>query len=336
MADPSPPPQTASPALPAQKKKKEPHVYPEPFIVAPTSTHTQTILLLHGRGGEGRSFGLEFLASQTTAGKSIQELFPGMKFIFPTAKKRRARWYKRAFINQWFDNVPIDEQGKGMSMEEVDWQLEGLAETAKFLKPLLDVEVKSVGSKNVFIGGLSQGCAMGLHLLLSYQFEGEGEENGGNLGGFIGMSGWLPFFDEIQNLTKPGNNNGNDEDDDPYGISNGGDEDEDPFGSSNNDEESDINPEHSSLSVASQVCDFVRQNMELPISHTKEPPCVRTPVFLGHGKSDEKVKMSLGLNVATLLRQMGMEVRWEEYDEGHWYKVPEEIDDIIEFLKTHT
>jgi len=320
MADPYPPTQTASPVPPAQKRKKEPHVYPEAFIVSPTSTHTQTMLLLHGRGSDGKKFGLEFLASKTAAGKSIQELFHGMKFVFPTAKKRRARWYKRAFVNQWFDNVPIDEQSKGMSMEEVDWQLEGLAETAEFLKPLLDVEVMTLSSKNVFIGGLSQGCAMGLHLLLSYEFD-KGEESGGYLGGFVGMSGWLPFFDEIQDLIKPGNKNRNDEGNDP-------------FATSDSDEDFDIEPERSRLSAASQVCDFVRQNMEWSVSHTREPPFIRTPVFLGHGKSDEKVMITLGLDVAMVLREMGLKVRWEEYDEGHWYKVPEEIDDIVEFLKT--
>jgi hypothetical protein len=30
---------------------------------------------------------------------------------------------------------------------------------------------------------------------------------------------------------------------------------------------------------------------------------------------------------------MDMDVMWRKYpDQGHWYKMPEEIDDIIEFL----
>lgn len=328
MADAYPPTQATSTVPPGQRRKRKSHIYPEPFVVSPSSVHTQTMLLLHGRGGNGENFGLEFLASKTVAGKRIQELFPGMKFVFPTAKKRRARWYNRALINQWFDNVPIDEQSNGMSREEVDWQLEGLAETGEFLKQLIDVEVKALGSNNVFIGGLSQGCAMGLHLLLSSQFEErEGKQNSGYLGGFIGMSGWLPLFDEIQDLIKLGN--------DSEAIRE--DEDEDPFATSDSDDNLNIQqPESSRLSVASQVGNFVRENMELSLSHAIEPPFLRTLIFLGHGKDDEKVKISLGLDVAMVLREIGVEATWKEYDEGHWYKVPEEIDDIVEFLKIST
>lgn len=254
-----------------------------------------------------------------------------MKFIFPTAKKRRARWYNRAFISQWFDGVPIDEQGEGMSREEVEWQLEGLAETAGFLNPLLDEEVGAVGAKNVFIGGLSQGCAMAVHLLFSYQpTERGGNGDEGSLGGFIGMSGWLPFADDIQDLIGLGGKRETvceEDDDDPFETSGGEEEEEDRF---------DFEPECSQLSPAKQVCNLVRENMELPPFEATdpEPPCLQTPVFLGHGKSDEKVKIGLGLELAMVLRKIGMRVRWEEYDVGHWYKVPEEVDDLIGFLKT--
>jgi predicted esterase len=326
MADSSLITQAKTLAQPSPKRKKEPHIYPEPFTVSPISQHTQTMLLLHGRGSNGEKFGLEFLSSKTAAGKSIQEHFPGMKFVFPTAKKRRAKWYNRAFISQWFDNVPVDEQSHGMSREEVDWQLEGLAETAEFLNPVLDDEVIAVGAKNVFIGGLSQGCAMGVHLLLSYQ-PTEGVENGneGSLGGFIGMSGWLPFADDIQDLIPSGDKRetvGEEDDDDPFATSG---EEEDGFG---------LEPKCLQISPAKQVCNFVRENMELPPFEAIEPPCLQTPVFLGHGKSDEKVKMDLGLEVVMVLGKIGMQVRWEEYDVGHWYKVPEEIEDLIDFIKT--
>lgn len=45
-----------------------------------------------------------------------------------------------------------------------------------------------LATANVFTGGLSQGCAMSLHFLLSY-------EDSPPLRGFVGMSGWLPFAD---------------------------------------------------------------------------------------------------------------------------------------------
>ncbi|EPE37116.1 alpha/beta-Hydrolase [Glarea lozoyensis ATCC 20868] len=307
---------------PVPKRKKEPHIYPEPFIGPPLATHAQTFILLHGRGSNGEKFGVEFLASKISDGKTIPELFPGMKFVFPTAKKRRARAYNRALVRQWFDGVPIDEQ-EGMSREEKEWQVEGLVESGRFLRGVVDGEVSCVGAKNVFLGGLSQGCAMGLHLLLSSGVVGEGGEDG-LLGGFVGMSGWLPFYDEIQELVNPERNLDASEEDG----------DDDPFATSDNDDDFDFEQDTGPSSIASQVTDFVRQNMELPsLPHEIEPAFLKTPVFLGHGKGDEKVKIGLGRDVVGLGRGLGMDVRWVEYEEGHWYKVPDEIDDIVGFLR---
>ncbi|KUJ23479.1 alpha/beta-hydrolase [Mollisia scopiformis] len=319
--------ETRTPPNPGGKRKKEPEMYPAPFIVPPTTAHTQTILFLHGRGSNGEKFGQELLASKTATGQTIQERFPGMKFIFPTAKKRRAKWYKRALISQWFDNVPIDEQSKEMSREEIEWQVEGLTETAEFLNPLLDEEVRAVGAKNVFLGGLSQGCAMALHLLLSYQPREEGRNGDwGSLGGFVGMSGWLPFAEDIRGLIRS---------EDMIEKAGEDEEDDDPFATSDDEGDSAVFESHRcQLSLSMQVCNFVRENIEMSPLESIEPLCLKTPVFLGHGKKDEKVKIALGLDIVMILRVIGMQVRWEEYDEGHWYKVPEQIDDLVDFLET--
>ena len=261
---------------------------------------------------------MEFRNSKTAAGKTLQDIFPGLKLIFPTAKKRRARWYNRAFINQWFDNVPVNEQDRAISREQVEWQLEGLRETADFLRPLVEAEVEALGARNVFVGGLSQGCAMGLHLLVSYQGGGDGVSGGAEreaLGGFVGMSGWLPFAADMEEVIHQGDQDGATGDDDLFAS-------DDTMFESN----------ESTLSKATRVCNLARDNMDLPSIETAEPLCLRTPVFLGHGRNDEKVKMELGLQAAGILRDVGMQVTWKEYDEGHWYKVPEEIDDIVEFL----
>ncbi|EHK96390.1 hypothetical protein M7I_7889 [Glarea lozoyensis 74030] len=258
---------------PVPKRKKEPHIYPEPFIGPPLATHAQTFILLHGRGSNGEKFGVEFLASKISDGKTIPELFPGMKFVFPTAKKRRARAYNRALVRQWFDGVPIDEQ-EGMSREEKEWQVEGLVESGRFLRGVVDGEVSCVGAKNELVNP---------------------ERN-------------LDASEE--------------------------DGDDDPFATSDNDDDFDFEQDTGPSSIASQVTDFVRQNMELPsLPHEIEPAFLKTPVFLGHGKGDEKVKIGLGRDVVGLGRGLGMDVRWVEYEEGHWYKVPDEIDDIVGFLR---
>nr|POF15192.1 acyl-protein thioesterase 1 [Quercus suber] len=323
------------------KKDKMPKeiclAYPDPFIVPARDHHKQSLMLLHGRGSNGEKFGLQLLRSKCHASDSpsgteatLQDAFPNMKFIFPTAKKRRAKWYKRALIAQWFDSVPIDEQDDGVSKDEEEWQLDGLRETGAFLKSVLDCEVDAIGAGNVFIGGLSQGCAMSLHVLLSYQ----GWKAGGDtlkpeaLGGFVGMSGWLPFAKDVADIiihpTKTGcETDDNDlEEDDPFARSDGSEDEEELFDQPRN-----------SLSAATDVCNLVRDNMDLPPLTDSQPLCLETAVFLGHGTNDEKVKIEKGVQIASLLKDVGFGVTWRTYDEGHWYKVPEEIDDIAAFLK---
>jgi predicted esterase len=59
-----------------------------------------------------------------------------------------------------------------------------------------------------------------------------------------------------------------------------------------------------------------------------------TPYFLGHGTADEKVSVRLGLQSRDTLLQLGQDVTWKQYDGwGHWYKAPDELDDIACFLR---
>ena len=62
--------------------------------------------------------------------------------------------------------------------------------------------------------------------------------------------------------------------------------------------------------------------------------CLKTPVFLGHGTADEKVKVDHGKDAATALERLGMDVTWVAYqDFYHWYKEPDEIDDTVTFFR---
>ncbi len=66
--------------------------------------------------------------------------------------------------------------------------MEGLRATASFLHRVIEAEAEAeaVGLGNIVLGGLSQGCATALHVLLS--FEPDVREKSA-LGGFMGMSG---------------------------------------------------------------------------------------------------------------------------------------------------
>ncbi|KAF5648483.1 acyl thioesterase 1 [Fusarium tjaetaba] len=69
----------------------------------------------------------------------------------------------------------------------------------------------------------------------------------------------------------------------------------------------------------------------------ERPPS--TTVFLGHGTDDAYVDVELGRRARDILIQAGFAVEWREYQgaeqEGHWFKAPEEVDDLLTFLVKH-
>ncbi|KAG5786802.1 hypothetical protein H9Q69_014125 [Fusarium xylarioides] len=64
-----------------------------------------------------------------------------------------------------------------------------------------------------------------------------------------------------------------------------------------------------------------------------------TTVFLGHGTDDAYVDVELGRKARDIIIQAGFTVDWREYQgaeqEGHWFKAPEEVDELLNFLVTH-
>lgn len=298
--------------------------YPSPLPIPPLNNdqHTHTIILLHGRGSNSERFGHILL--ETTA---LARRLPTVKFVFPTARKRRSTVLKRIPIHQWFDNYSLEDPNT-----RTELQVEGLEETSCFLRGLVDEEARLLREGNandasavgdgygrVVIGGLSQGCAASVFCLLggfsSLSKEEDGDDGGTRqspLGGFIGMSGWLPFEREIAGLL-----NGESEDDD-----------DDPF--SHNDEDDDVPAHIEALNHVRDIFDLAPLQSPGPaVSHLK------TPVFLGHGAADPKVSVDLGRRMASILSGgLGMDVTWKAYEDfGHWYKVPDEIDDVVRFLK---
>lgn len=156
--------------------------YPEPIVTEPAGEHKQSWIVLHGRGDEGSSFAhgpLGFLNLDFPDGKTIREHCPNTRFIFPTAKRRRARVFTNMTMTQWFDVYSWN------TSEKSDWEIEGLRETTTFVHELLRREIRLVGAENVVLGGLSQGCASSLIALLLW--------TGEPIRCVFGMSGWLPM-----------------------------------------------------------------------------------------------------------------------------------------------
>jgi predicted esterase len=107
------------------------------------------------------------------------------------------------------------------------------------------------------------------------------------------------------------------------------DEDHNPFGPSEGDED---------VEEQSSILEAIKFNRGLLSLETEDLRLAKTslvtPVFLGHGEADEKVKCALGDQMARTVKLLGMDVTWKVYPgQGHWYKVPDEIDDILAFLR---
>ncbi|KAJ6497462.1 Alpha/Beta hydrolase protein [Mycena sanguinolenta] len=286
---------------PMSRNKMRQSIWPEPLVVQPRGAHTHTIIMLHGRGSNAERFGLELLKAQTSeSNKTLAEHFPGLKFIFPTAKKRRAAMFNRTPINQWFDNHSLEEPLKNQ-----DLQYDGLRETSAFVHGLIMQEAQLIGVERVILGGLSQGCAAALHVLLNFQPET------GALLGFVGMCGWLPFAASF--MDEPGEDN-------IFSPALGGPVD--PAADM-------VRLQRSAANTARDIASL----SALDSDPTTSPAFVRTPIFLGHGTHDEKVRIRLGECARDVLQQLGCQIEWKEYDEGHWYKVPEQIDDLVSWLR---
>ncbi len=284
------------------------NIHHDPHVVEPTSTHTHTLIILHGRGSNGPKFGSALLESpSTTQALTLPALIPGLKIICPTAAKRRSTVLKRVPIHQWFDIYSLVDPS-----EREDLQLDGLKETAAYVRSLIEIESRNIPSERIFLGGLSQGCAAAVFVLLTLE---------GRLGGFIGMSGWFPLVRHVLDvLERPAGTNRTLNDDMD------GDDDDDPFETEAGE----------SLSPPLQALNLLRGYIDMdPLDpdESTTSSVLQTPVLLGHGELDDKVDCCLGRQMANALKSLSMDVEFMAYAGlGHWYKVPEQVQDIAVFL----
>jgi len=198
-------------------------------------------------------------------------------------------------MTEWFDTWSLTYPEK-----RSDMQIEGLREAVGFIRSIIAEELATgIPPERIFLGGISQGCATALHVLLSSETR---------LGGFIGMSGWMPFESSVRGVLQE------------RGSVREGDKGE------------------TSKNSVTKAINFVRTNLSIaPLDASAQPPeCVKTPVYLCHGDCDQVVDYELGRKIYNLLKGLGMDpITWENMEGfGHWYKVPETIDSIIEFWGT--
>lgn len=162
--------------------------FPRPHVVPPTSKHTHTIILLHGRGSNGEEFAEELFEGESLSELSLPQHFPGFKWIFPTAHPSFSTPFQEELV-EWFDVYSLMEP----SLEE-ELQIEGLRESVAFIQGLLENEAQILGlcgRDRITLGGISQGCAVAITALLTGSC---------GIGAFLGCNGWMPLADRVQEV----------------------------------------------------------------------------------------------------------------------------------------
>ncbi|EEQ27203.1 hypothetical protein McanMca71_006970 [Microsporum canis] len=168
--------------------------FPTPHIIEPEGDHTRTIILLHGRSSNGAEFAEELFSSRTSEKKTLAAHLPGCRWVFPTSRDRWSKVFEED-LTAWFDIYSLSNIS-----EQQDLQIDGLRESTLYILGVLEREVALLGGRSdrLVLGGMSQGMAAALWTLLCSPGRLQGR-----IGGFIGMSGWLPFANEIQGLQSP-------------------------------------------------------------------------------------------------------------------------------------
>ncbi|CBX96514.1 similar to phospholipase/carboxylesterase family protein [Plenodomus lingam JN3] len=304
--------------------QSNPPVPSRPLVIASSQAHKTTLIILHGRGSTAEKFAEPLLQHVVSAidgktienretsasSKTFQQHLPNTKFVFPTAPLRRAVVFKRSLTHQWFDNWSLTQPELKQHL-----QVPGLRETSVFLHVLLREEIKTIGAENVVLMGLSQGCAVSTIAALLWQGE--------PFGALIGMCGYLPFRKSMQDY-----------------IEESDDRDSDSFVGSEADGDDMFErdgEDRDERSRYGKAVDWLREELrsgeELEVLSSASPSLQSIPVFMGHGKDDERVPHTFGKLAADFLDSINVDVTWKEYEGlGHWYS-EDMLRDVIEFLK---
>ncbi len=260
-------------------------------IVAPHRDHTQTIILLHGRDSIASEFAEEFFESQASDNRTLPEMFPTTRWVFPTSKIRNSARFE-APMSQWFDIWSVENH-----LEKSEIQIDGLRESVKEIVNLIMTEAALISPDRIILGGISQGCATAIHALLY---------GGIRLGGFIGLSSWLPFEPEITTTMA-----------DNMAWSMVGNQ----------------------LHYSCKILDTPTDQPETTSVHPNLSSnfVLETPVFLSHSQDDDVVPIANGKKLSTTLEKLGMVVSWKQYkDGGHWINEPQGVDDIVSFIRVES
>lgn len=168
---------------------------PPPLVVpASATTHTHTVVFLHGRGDSAPNFSRSLTWSTDSGGRTLEQIFPSFRWVFPQAAPTTPRAQSPLDrVNQWFDIWNVQNFAEREELQAV-----GLRGSVQRIRDILAREAALLGGHwdRIVLAGISQGAATGVHTLLNLdiarQIDGEAAQKR-RLGAFLGFSCRMPF-----------------------------------------------------------------------------------------------------------------------------------------------
>ncbi|KAI4862362.1 phospholipase/carboxylesterase [Hypoxylon rubiginosum] len=143
--------------------------------------HTHTVIFLHGKGSDCEEFADEFFESEASepAGcpRTLPDLFPTIRWVFPPAPLSESTRFQ-CVESQWFDMWSVEHPNV-----KPELQTDGLKQSIQLVLDVVEQVEALVPSKNIFLGGISQGFAT---VYSAYTSSNK------TYAGLIGLCSWAP------------------------------------------------------------------------------------------------------------------------------------------------
>ncbi|KAJ5747036.1 uncharacterized protein N7511_008732 [Penicillium nucicola] len=273
--------------------------FPKSHIQTCEGPHTHTVILLHGRGSNGKEFAEELFSSKTSNGNTLSECLPSYRWVFPTSCERYSTTFQED-ICSWFDAYSL-----GDINERQELQKEGLTQSIYHIFDVIEEEANLLEWRlsHIYLGGISQGMATALWSFFAAIGTGRIRSP---LAGMLGFCGWLPFAQQLEGLLCDSSLNKN-------------------------------STLEAQRIVSGFFFDEISAQGRLQSRNSLENSVFSTPVLLGHGTDDAWVSVDLGRQASQIIRRLMTHVEFHEFtgaeSDGHWIEEPDGFDQILQFLQ---
>lgn len=164
-----------------------------PLSTIPSSApHTHTVVFLHGRGDTAHKFALSLCYSTDSRNRSLPEIFPSFRWVFPQSEMRQCAALSNQMTSQWFDIWNVNDFSDYEELQAI-----GLRDSVGSIRRVLTNEATTLGGQwdRIVLAGISQGAATSVHTLLnlSLPLSVNGQQVPRRLGAFLGFSCRMPF-----------------------------------------------------------------------------------------------------------------------------------------------